>query len=191
MMVHDHWKSYFSYQANQHALCNAHHLRELRFIHEQQGIQWAARMSDYLMRVNRHKSAIMEAGGNQFSKDKLKTYQAEYDDILEKAKREQARRGTIDSHHLLKRLRHYQTETLRFMYDFNVPFTNNQSERDIRMEKVKQKISGGYRSLKGGMHFCRIRSVLSTAKKNQKNLFNSIVTAFESILCINHLLVDS
>lgn len=191
IMVHDHWKSYFTYKDSQHALCNAHHLRELCFLYEQQGIKWAAHMSDFLIDVNKRKEHSIAAGREEFSAYMLKKYNASYDDIITKAQREQARRGTIDSHNLLKRLKEYKIETLRFMHDFNVPFTNNQSERDLRMNKVKQKISGCYRSTTGGHDSCRIRTLLSTAKKNKKNIFNSIVSAFENIITVNDVLVDT
>ena len=89
---------------------------------------------------------------------------------IKKAGKEQARRGSIESYNLLKRLKNYKDCVLLFMNDLSVPFTNNLSERDIRMMKVKSKISGCFRKITGGNNFCKIRSVISTANKNKKNL---------------------
>jgi len=188
-LVHDHWKSYFTYTDCQHALCNAHHIRELRFLHEQQGIKWANKISDLLLEINRKKLKWIENGKDAFSARLLRKYNLKYDDILRKAKREQAIRGTIDSKNLLKRLLNYKDETLLFMNDFLVPFTNNLSEQDLRMPKIKQKISGCYRSLAGAYRFCRIRSMTSTAKKNGKNIFNTIELCFSKIISLDDLLV--
>ncbi len=191
-MIHDHWKSYFTYQACRHGLCNAHHLRELRFLYEHHPIKWAKKLSDLLIRINEHKNKRVNARGKpSFSPYQLKKYNADYDEILHKASKEQARRGTIDSHNLLKRLKAYKGSTLLFMTDFSVPFTNNLSERDIRMMKVKQKISGCFRNKTGGENFCRIRGALSTAKKNKKNIFNVLQEAFYNIISVEDLLVDS
>jgi len=189
-MVHDHWKSYFTYKKNRHGLCNAHHLRELRFIYEQQGLKWGKQMSDLLIEINDKKNSLLR-DKKKFSRTQLKNYCHAYDDILSKAAREQARRGTIDSSNLLKRLKNYKEAVLLFMNDMDVPFTNNLSERDIRMMKVKQKISGCFRNKVGGDNFCRIRSVMSTAMKNKKNIFNILQESFQKIILVNSLLADS
>jgi len=187
IMVHDHWKSYFQYSENQHALCNAHHLRELRFLYEYQNIKWAKCISDLLVEINDKKEIISKNNG-EFSKYRLKKYSKTYDDILSKAAKEQARRGTIDSRNLLKRLKNYKNETLLFMNNMLVPFTNNLSERDLRMNKVKQKISGCFRKANGVNNFCKIRSVISTAKKNSVNIFDVLTEAFQKIISVDLLL---
>lgn len=189
-VVHDHWKSYFGYEACTHGLCNAHHLREFRYLYDHQNIRWAKKMSDLLVDINEQKKRLLPHK-KRFSRKKLKEYHETYDDILRKAAREQARRGTIDSHNLLKRLKNYKDAVLLFMNDFTVPFTNNLSERDLRMNKVKQKISGCYRSQSGGEHFCRIRSVISTAKKNKKNVFSTLQDAFHKIISTDDLLITA
>ncbi len=188
-LVHDHWKSYYRYAA-QHGLCNAHHLRELRFIYENHAINWAKKVSDLLIEVNEHKEALI-ANKQVFTKRHLGDYHKRYDKILLNAKREQARKATIESTNLLKRLKNLKAEVLLFMTDMNVPFTNNLSEQDIRMMKVKQKISGCFRSDKGGESFCRIRSVVSTAIKNKKNIFELLRTAFQEKISVNYLLDNS
>jgi transposase len=191
-MVHDHWKSYFTYKECEHGLCNAHHIRELRFLYEHHHIKWAKKMSILLIEINEEKNKQMTTQNKKsFSPYRLKKYNDRYDAILHKALKEQARRGTIDSHNLLKRLTAYKDSVFLFMTDFTVPFTNNLSERDIRMTKVKQKISGCFRTKTGGENFCRIRGTLSTAKKNKKNIFTILQDAFCEVISLEHLLTDS
>ena len=188
-LVHDHWKSYFTYEDCQHALCNAHHLRELRYINEHQNIKWAKDISNLLVLINEEKEKLPE--NSRFSKRRVTTHIKSYDDILQKGKKEQAKRGTIDSHNLHKRLVNFKDEVLRFMTDIDVPFTNNLSERDIRMNKVKQKISGCFRKVTGSDNFCKIRSVLSTAAKNNKNIFEVLQLSFQEIISLNQITSDS
>jgi transposase len=189
-MVHDHWKSYFTYKDCRHALCNAHHLRELRFIYEHQHIKWANKISELLLEISGRKNHLIQSG-QYFSKKEMTQYSDTYDEILRKASREQAKRGTIDSSNLRKRLINYKESVLLFMWDKDVPFTNNLSEQDIRMEKVKQKISGCFRSIVGGINSCTIRGTISTAKKNKKNVFDTLQTAFHKIISTDDLLLDS
>ena len=188
-MIHDHWKSYYVYSECQHGLCNAHHLRELRFLHEHHGIKWANKISKLLIEINDKKIRLMKAD-KYFSKKAMGIYSDRYDDILRKAGREQAKRGTIDSKNLLKRLKSYKDSVLLFMTDKTVPFTNNLSERDLRMNKIKQKVSGCFRSIIGGNNFCIIRETISTAKKNKKNVFQILQKAFYEIISVNDLLLE-
>ena len=186
--MHDHWKSYFFYKDSKHVLCNAHHLRELRFINEHHHIKWASNMSALLLNINEHNQKHIKTDKNKFSMWILKKYSDQYDELLAKAHKEHARRSTKDSHNLLKRLTAYKKETLLFMYDFSVPFTNNTSEQDLRMAKIKQKISGCFRQIVGGHSFCRIRGMLVSARKNNKNIFHIIQKAFHKIISIDDLL---
>ena len=173
ILCHDHWKSYFKFECA-HALCNAHHIRELEYAWEHDNQKWAKKMQDLLVGIN---EAVNKAGGS-LSNKKANAFRAQYRSILAKADREcptptkESRigsRGRIPkskSRNLLERLRDFETETLRFMTDKRVPFTNNQSEGDIRMTKVQQKISGCFRSMDGAYIFCRVRSYLSTCRKH-------------------------
>lgn len=188
IMVHDHWKSYFVYDENIHALCNAHHLRELRFINEHHNMKWANKLSDLLIKINEHKQRHIKNGKDEFSTYLLDKYSAEYDEVLDKGRKEHARNSTKDSHNLLKRLKGYKKETVLFMYDFAVPFTNNTSEQDLRMSKIKQKISGCFRQMSGGAAFCKIRNLLTTSRKNNQNPFDMIQTAFKKIISLNDIL---
>jgi transposase-like protein len=186
-MVHDHWKSYFTYKGARHALCNAHHLRELNFVHEHQHMKWAKKLLELLVNINEQKKKRLKSGKKEFLMKRLNKYNAIYDGILQKGKREQAVRGTLDSKNLLKRLTNYKAETLLFMNDFDVPFTNNLSEGDIRMTKVQQKISGGFRTNGGADNFCRIRGVMSSARKNGKSIFDILKEAFQYIISLEIL----
>jgi len=164
-LVHDHWKAYFTYLCI-HILCNAHHLRELQRAYEQDGQKWAEKMKVLLYAILKE----VESSGGSLSKNRVKHYQKKYRKILFAGMKEcphnLTQRAQSKSRNLLDRLLAYEEETLRFMVDQGVPFTNNQGERDLRMNKVQQKISGCFRSLRGAEDFCLIRSYLSTCRKN-------------------------
>ena len=186
-LVHDCWKSYFLYEC-EHALCNAHHIRELRFMYENHNMKWANKMLEFLVNTNYHKHRHLDDCKVKFSKKILDAYNQKYDDIIAAAKKEHARHATKDSSNLLKRLINYNQETLLFMHDFTVPFTNNLAECDFRMAKVKQKISGCFRSLVGADNFCLIRNLLVTAKKNNKNVFDMFQQSLLEIISLDDLL---
>ena len=172
VLCHDHWKPYYRYECG-HALCNAHHLRELQRAWEQDKQAWAQRMQTLLRTMN---DAVKNAGGS-LPPDKAEGWRKAYRQCLKKAEEEcpppdesqrQGKRGRLKrtrARNLLERLRDYETDVLRFLDDPTVPFMNNQGERDIRMLKVQQKISGCFRSFEGALIFCRVRSLLSTARK--------------------------
>jgi transposase len=163
-LVHDHWKPYFLYLCT-HVLCNAHHLRELQRAFEQDSQKWAKRMKKLLEEIN---LKVKEAGG-KLSDKKIKQYQELYRRILKAADKEcpenKKQRAQSKSRNLIERLIAFEEETLRFMVEEQTPFTNNQGERDLRMNKVQQKISGCFRTERGAEDFCLIRSYLSTCRK--------------------------
>ncbi len=174
LLCHDHWKPYYKYDCT-HSLCNAHHIRELTRAWEQDGKKWADRLRKLLEKINR---AVNDAGGF-LSADESKKYRWEYRTILEEAEKEspppdetkrKGKRGRLKrtkSRNLLERLRNYEEDVLRFMDNEIVPFTNNLGENDIRMTKVQQKISGCFRSEEGAQMFCRIRSYISSCRKQE------------------------
>ena len=171
VLCHDHWKPYYQYNCI-HALCNAHHLRELERAIEQEDQKWAKDMKLLLIETNEAQSK----NGGFVSEFESKAYRKRYQDILAKAneecpapekdKHKRGRAKKSKSRNLLERLINYENDTLRFMEDSLVPFTNNLGENDLRMTKVQQKISGCFRSWKGAYIFCRIRGFLSTCRKN-------------------------
>jgi transposase len=184
--VHDHWAPYFSYEQVGHCLCNAHHLRELTFVEEQEGEKWAAQMKDLLLRANRTVEDYLERGA--LPTEVLLQIESEYTKILKdgaeyhallpplpcnKGRRQKQRAGK----NLLDRLQTKRWYVVRFLYNFEIPFTNNQGERDIRMVKLKQKISGCFRTSFGGQIFCRIRSYISTARKQGWNIWEALADA--------------
>jgi transposase len=184
--VHDGWSSYFNYGCD-HALCNAHHLRELTFVHEQEGQRWAKQMIEFLLEVKEKKE---KSTGQRFSARRIQEFEQRYRDIVamgmaanppppvEEGKKKRGRKKKSKAANLLDRLRQHEKAVLAFMYDFSVPFHNNLGERDIRMMKVQQKISGTFRSFEGALSFCRIRSYISTVKKQGLNVMSSLQDIF-------------
>jgi transposase len=190
--VHDHWKPYFTYNECDHALCNAHHLRELCFIDKQYQQSWAKDMADLLLEIKAAVAATPEPA-TSLSPPELEGFEKRYDEVVQAgfdanpapvspSEGEVKKRGRPKQPppvNLLIRLRDFKGEVLAFMSDFRVPFDNNQGERDVRMVKVKQKVSGGFRTLAGAKRFGRIRAYISTARKNGKNVFEAIRDAFD------------
>jgi transposase len=184
--IHDHWFPYFAYAQLVHGLCNAHHLRELTFIHEEEGELWAKSMKDLLILTKQEVERYQERGSLpqavlltiEYAYEQIVASGFEYHSklpLLPKGKR--GRQKQRDGQNLLDRLNEKRDYVLRFMYDFSVPFTNNQGEQDIRMVKLKQKISGCFRTSRGGRIFCRIRSYISTARKQGWNIWDSLADA--------------
>ena len=186
VLCHDHWKAYYKYGGS-HALCNAHHLRELGRAFEQDGQQWAQQMALLLRQINK---AVHEAGGcldNRASEQ----YRKRYRDLLCGAEKEcpapdeadrKSGRGRLPrskARNLLERLRDFEADVLRFMDEEDVPFSNNQAENDLRMTKVQQKISGCFRSLDGAKVFCRIRGYLYTCRKQGVTATQALRLLFE------------
>ncbi len=184
--IHDHWFPYFAYSQLKHGLCNAHHLRELIFVHEQEKEDWAKRMYDLLILANKEVESNLEQGA--LPSEVVLQIEQTYQQILTEGLTHHAslpplptgKRGKQkqrDGKNLLDRLNEKRNCVLRFIYDFSVPFTNNQGERDIRMVKLKQKIAGCFRVFRGGKIFCRIRSYISTARKKKWNVWDALTDA--------------
>lgn len=175
-MLHDHLKAYFTYQDCLHALCNEHHLRELKFLYEEEAEAWAEELSAFLLDV---KKRVEQHGVLQ--EQQFKRVLARYHAILAKGRRRHPRRqgkqAQSKAANLLDRLEDYDLSVLAFLFDPDVPFTNNQGERDIRMEKVRQKISGCFRTLHGARVFARIRSYISTCRKQGRNILDELENA--------------
>ncbi len=189
ILCHDHWKAYYKYPC-QHALCNAHHLRELTCASEQYGQQWAKTMQDLLEEIN---VKAHEAGG-VLDPQTQAAYRIQYRKIINEGetecpppeenpnKKKRGRPKRTKPRNLLERLRDYEDDALRFMTAPEVPFTNNQGEQDLRMTKVQQKISGCFRSMDGAKIFCRIRSYLSTCRKHAISATTALDLLFQGKL---------
>lgn len=189
ILCHDHWKPYFTYDCT-HALCNAHHLRELERAWEQDHQTWAQRMKMLLEDIN---TAVHTAGG-QLMPEAVHAYRTTYRQLLAEAHREcpppdertptskRGRRKRSKARNLLERLVNYENDVLRFMENPIVPFTNNQGENDLRMTKVQQKISGCFRSMEGAQIFCRIRGYLSTCRKHGVAASEALTLLFQGTM---------
>lgn len=202
-LVHDHWKPYYTY-ACLHALCNAHHLRELEYAAVEDKQVWAANMQALLLEIN---NAVKDTGVGALTANLCIEHEKKYDEIIEAGEKEcplavspaadgKKRRGRIKkskSRNLLERLRDFKEDTLRFMYDPLVPFTNNAGENDLRMTKVQQKISGCFRSMEGAYIFCRIRSYILTCQKHNVKITDALELLFQGKMpdFINALLKDA
>ena len=197
IVVHDHWKPYYTMEGVLHALCNAHHLRELQALVEIEKEEWARKMQR-LLRVACHATHLVRDANKPMTPRLIARIERRYDAILAEGfahhealpplispAKQAKRRGRVPhrvGHNLLFRLRNRRQDVLRFLHDPTVPFTNNLAEQDGRMMKVKQKISGGFRSDDGAEDFGIIRTLISTARKQGWNLLQTLFTNTETLI---------
>jgi transposase len=195
--VHDHWKPYYTLTGVIHALCNAHHLRELQALIEIEKEDWARRMQRLLKHAC-HAANLAREPGIALNPRLLGLIDRRYEIILAEGfafheaqkplitavvqakRRGRPKRRT--GHNLLLRLRERKPDVLRFLTDPSIPFTNNLAERDARMMKLRQKISGGFRSVEGAAEFAVIRSLLSTARKQGWNMLATLSGEPETLI---------
>jgi transposase len=185
--VHDCWGPYWRLLC-EHGLCNAHLLRELTFQRETTRQRWPKRMIDLLIRARDYCEAARQQNKASLSARRIQRIFRDYNAILNKAlirnpraERQVKRRGRVKqspAFNLIKRMREHAEAVLRFVTDLRVPFTNNLAERAIRMPKVKQKISGCFRTFEGAQTFCTIRSYLDTMRKQGHNMFEVLRQTF-------------
>ena len=185
--VHDSWASYLQY-ACLHALCNVHYLRELTFIHEHYQQEWAKQMKELLLEIKAQVDLARSQGKAVVPRALRQEYEERYLQLVEQGiaanpppQRKKGTRGPLrgdEVRNLLHRLREYHALILRFMHQLIVPFDNNLAEQDIRMMKVQQKISGCFRTPEGATIFCRLRSYLSTMRKQGIHLLTALHHVF-------------
>ncbi|OEU65238.1 MAG: hypothetical protein BA863_01230 [Desulfovibrio sp. S3730MH75] len=184
-LIHDFWKPYFNYDC-EHGLCNPHLLRELTFLFEQQDQIWAKKMFDLLLNMNN----FVEEQNDQLTLKQKDPWLKQFHEILSEGwaanplpkkpkKKKRGRPAKTKSQNLLVRFGDFEDSILAFLHDVNVPFSNNLAEQDIRMIKVRLKISGCFRTIQGAEYFARIRSYLSTARKQGRNILDSITSAIK------------
>ena len=193
VIVHDHWKPYYTLDNVTHALCNAHHLREVQALIEIEQEDWARHMRRLLRRAC-HATNIARDRGIAMPWRLIGLIERFYDRIIaaglafHKAQDPLVRAGKRGlhphriGHNLLIRLDTRKADVLRFLTDPDVPFTNNQAEQDGRMMKLRQKISGGFRSKQGADIFADIRTMLSTARKQGWNMLATLLAPPEMLI---------
>ena len=182
--IHDHWSPYNKYNCL-HGYCNAHHLRELNFITMSEKVLWSENMHTLLSKMNTEVIKAKSRGKEKLPEYKIEQFYKHYDSICKgakvyypppdkTAKKTRGRPAQPKGKNLLDRFVKHKDEVLRFSTNFSVPFTNNLAERDLRMIKVKEKISGTFASFKGGEIFARIRGYISTVKKNNRPVLEEL-----------------
>ena len=186
--VHDGFSTYFRYNGCRHALCNAHLLRELIFVKEQPQQPWATGMLHLLLSAKQEVAEAKARGQTQLAPDRLDDFEARYSALLNDGFRDNpqpqpsGKRGRTKqspARNLLLRMQRHRSLVLAFANDFDVPFDNNLAERDLRMAKVRQKVSGCFRSNEGAAMFCRIRGYISTLRKQDVHVLTSLQSVFD------------
>ena len=189
--VHDGFKSYNKYECD-HALCNAHLQRELTGIEENYKQQWVKEMNELLTEMKKYTDDCKEQI-QEYDLEQIKTLEKRFDDIVGRGIEEnptslnpekKGKRGVspkTKARNLLDRFIEYKEKILRFLTDLRVPFENNQAERDLRMMKLQQKISGTFRTTRGAEAFCRIRAYISTIRKNDLHVLEGIRAALQGM----------
>jgi transposase len=187
--VHDGWKPFSNYDCT-HALCNVHLKRELTGIEENYNQQWAKDMNELLSEMKKYADECKEQV-KDLDFEQIKVLEERFNTTLLKGieenppsvnpirKGKRGRNPKTKAKNLLERFLEHKEKILRFMTDLKVPFENNQAERDIRMMKLQQKISGTFRTTQGAQAFCRIRAYISTIKKNNLPVINAILAALK------------
>ena len=182
--VHDGWLSYTFYPKCRHALCGAHLLRELTYFTEltAETKAWATPLKELLLEMKAEVERVSAAGGQRLAAEKLAALTGSYDRLIAEGLKSPPPSDVPEgvqkqAHNLLLRLERRKEEVLRFVTDFSVPFDNNQAERDLRMVKLQQKTSGCFRTEEGARQFCRIRSYVSTTRKQGSSVLQALAGA--------------
>ena len=187
--MHDGLSPYWDYERCAHALRNAHHLRELTFVEEEHEQERAGRMKALLLEIEEavREEAAFLGGTHLLAPEKVEKFEKRYQRLLEAGVEanpppertgKRGRPKQTKGKNLVDRLDEHREAVLRFMHDFRVPFENNRAERDLRMVKVRQKISGCFRTRRGAEMFCRIRGYISTVRKQGENVLAALESVF-------------
>ena len=195
VVVHDHFRPYAALTNVDHAFCNAHHLRELQALIDIDKEPWALAMRDLLIDAAKAVRQARQAGQTALEPGRVQGFVDRYWQAVQEglafhralpsfdpAKSANKRKKQRPGHNLLIRLKTFKGETLRFLVDFDVPFTNNLAEQNLRMTKVKMKISGSFRTFEGARVFVRLRSIVSTARKQGCNILHALTSTPANLL---------
>jgi transposase len=179
----DHESKFYNYGTS-NATCGAHLTRELRGIAQLQLLTWAEDVRQFFLEMNRHKNNDVHEGRTFCELGLLSVFEARYDELLNAGKEQlmampKKSFGREELNRMVNRLKKHKDDYLLFIRNYDAPFTNNLAERDLRHCKTKQKVSGCFRSWQGVLDYCKIRSLLATAKKRGLNLFDSLSALFD------------
>ena len=183
-LVHDCWRAYFGFDRCRHAVCCAHLLRELNALIETGKHQWASEMKGLLLEMKKTVEGYKSKSRTELSRYYRTKFKARYEDIVALANgnvTKSTTRKKTKAENLLKRLEEYRGEVTRFAEDFDVPFDNNQAERDVRNVKVKQKVTGGHRTDDGAEEYAKTMSVIGTVVKFGQSVFNAVRGLFAGV----------
>lgn len=186
VVMHDDYAAYFAHSLR-HATCNAHHLRDLIFISQRYQQLWADQLVTLLLEIKQTVEQSQQAGCTSLTPEQLVDFERRYQVLLDQgdadnppATQRTHARGKLKQspvRNLLDRLRKHQAAVLAFMFDFSIPFDNNQAERDLRMVKLKQKVAGCFRTKDGATRFCTIRSYIATVRKHAISILDALQLA--------------
>lgn len=196
--VHDNWASYGRMEGVEHALCNAHHMRELQALVDIEKENWASAMQTILLEARKAANTTRENGLDNVAVTVIEAIDERYDACITEAlsfhesqpplsptpvgKTRRGRPKRRTGHNLALRLRIRKADVLRFLNDLRVPFTNNEAEQDLRMGKVRMKVSGGFRTMAGAENFCTLRSVTETARKQDWSTLETLMMPADQLI---------
>ena len=198
ILVSDHWNSYKIFNNFLlHCFCNAHHLRELKWVFENEEKDWSKQIIELLLKAKKLKKEAIDRWKTFLEKEVLKDIHNEFKSIIqswkktyetiEKVKWKRWRTKKSKWLNLLERLEKSEDWTLWFIHNFDIAFDNNLAERDLRMVKIRTKISWCFRSFNGAQWFCRIRSFISTLRKQKLKIYNFLLSIFSWKLLLPNL----
>lgn len=183
-LVHDHETVMYNY-GNKHIECNVHVSRYLKGCYENTKNKWSLKMRSFLCSLNEYRKRLKAKEITKLTKEQLERYSKRYDEILEEGYRENRKVKSKylrqEEQRLINRLNKYKENHLMFLYDFNMPFDNNLSERDLRHIKTKQKVSGHFNSMKGITIYLNLKSIIGTLKKQGRNFYKEIFNIYENV----------
>ena len=195
--VHDCFSSNWTLEGVEHGVCNSHTLRELKALIEFEKEPWASDMTAILLDAKKIRDIARSQGQDAVEPEAIKEIERRYDACCEQAitvhenqppltpeseKKKPGRRKRRTGHNLALRFKDLKSNVLLFLNDLAVPFTNNEAERDLRMTKVRQKVSGCFRTEEGAENFCILRTVVETARKQGWDIMQTLKTAPDQLI---------